>query len=154
MIDLRFANAAATMWFWALVLRPLKRFVPLDTLVRMMRLPARLPRSRLLEAQVERYMERTARFPFRAPANCLERTLAAYRLLSHRSAEPELIVGFRQMDSGVEGHVWVTVEGRPIAESSTNLAGYATVTVFDAHGQRRETTHGASGETLQAVRFN
>ena len=78
---------------------------------------ARRRRSPEFERRIEAYLDATGRFPRRAPGNCLERSLGAYRLLCAANASPTLVVGLRQSDTlGVEGHVWVVVDGRPLAE--------------------------------------
>ena len=152
MIDVRLAMLGATMWVWAAVLRPLKRVVPLETLVRLMHRRPLGPRSPALEARLEGYIAQRARFPFRAPANCLERSLAAYRVLCARNAAPELVIGFRRTAGEVRGHVWRTVDGRPLGESSATLANYTAVEVFDSEGRRRGGAQ-EGAERLSAVRF-
>lgn len=122
-----------------MLLRVLKQFVPIERLVRLMnRKPAR--GRRCLPEEVERYMSAAGRFPWRAPANCLERSLGAYRLLCEAAAEPELVIGVRRpSDSTVGGHVWVTVAGRPIAERAEHLAAFVPIVTFDASGRRHAT---------------
>jgi hypothetical protein len=140
------------IWMWALVLRVLKHFVPLERLVILMhRRPRKGARPSARIAQLEEFVQRRARFPFRAPSNCLERNLAIYRVLCRSGASPELVVGFRTADGKLEGHVWLTVDGRAIAESAVELARYTTVFAFDAEGRRR--SGGSSIETLSAADF-
>jgi hypothetical protein len=99
---------------------------------------ARLRRAERFEARLRAYLESRRRFPFRAPANCLERSLGAYRLLCGAAAGPELVVGVRRSPArGVEGHVWVTARGRVLAERPEDLAMFTTIVTFDAGGRQR-----------------
>ena len=99
---------------------------------------ARVRRAERFEARLRAYLESRRRFPFRAPANCLERSLGAYRLLCGAAAGPELVVGVRRSPArGVEGHVWVTARGRVLAENPEDLATFTTIVTFDAGGRQR-----------------
>jgi hypothetical protein len=132
------ARVAVHLWVWAAVLRLLKQFVPLETLVRMVhREPARRQPSVSLTTHLEEYMVLDGRFPFRPPGNCLERSLGAYRLLCEANTRPELVIGLRRWTpGGVQGHVWVTVAGRPFAERNDQTAAYVPVVVFDSGARR------------------
>lgn len=147
------SSIAVRLWTWAAALRLLKRVVPLETLVRVMhRKPRGGARSPAFERRLEGYLERAERFPFRPPSNCLERSLGAYRLLCGANAAPELVIGFRTSpDRRVEGHVWVTVDGRPIAERSENVAAYTAIVTFDADARRRAAS--ADEPLLAGMRF-
>jgi hypothetical protein len=129
---------AGRMWGWAAALRVLKRVVPLEKLVRLMHpRSSAVERSQAFEAALEAYMSTTATFPFRAPGNCLERSLGAYRLLCARSASPELVIGVRYTpERAVEGHVWVRVDGRALAERPEDVQSYTAVVTFDASGKQ------------------
>ena len=123
------------LWLWAAMLRPLKHVVPIATLVRFARVKPRRHAPALVESRVEAYLVRRGRFPFRPPANCLERSLGAYRLLCAGGAKPELVVGVkRSPDRGVEGHVWVTVAGRVLGERIDDVAGFTPIVTFDSEG--------------------
>ena len=127
------------LWLWAAMLRGLKHVIPLETLVRLTRVTPRSHAATGAESQVEAFLERKGRFPFRPPANCLERSFGAYRLLCRAGADPELVVGVkRSPDRGVEGHVWVRVAGRVLAEASDNVEGFTPIVTFDASGQMRQ----------------
>ena len=125
---------ALRLWGWAAMVRVLKQVVPLETLVRFMRRPPTgRPRSRAFERKLENYLDQTARFPFRPPANCFERSLAVYRILCSANTRPELVVGFRHSpERRLEGHVWVVVDGRALGESSESLATFTPIVSFDA----------------------
>ncbi len=144
---------AVRLWSWAAVLRPLKRMIPLERLVRLAhRRPRGGARSPAFERRLAEYLERRERFPFRPPSNCLERSLGAYRILCAANASPRLVVGFRHSpEREVEGHVWVTVDGRPLAERPEEVASYTELVTFDPEGRRK----GASGSEslLEQIRF-
>ncbi len=133
------------MWLWAAMLRILKHIVPISTLVQFAKAAPRKHAAGLEPSRVEAYMVRKGRFPFRPPANCLERSFGAYRLLCRGGAKPELVVGVRRSaERGVEGHVWVTVAGRVLAETSEEVARFTPIVTFDAEGRQRRMA-GADG---------
>jgi hypothetical protein len=127
------------LWLWAAVVRPLKHVVTLGTLVHLFhRRPRSAPQPEQVRQQLESLLRRKGRLLTRAPANCLERSLGAYRLLCAAGAAPEIVVGIRRgAGGGVEGHVWVVVDGRPLAEDEAFLAGFARVLAFDAGARQR-----------------
>lgn len=142
---------AAQFWAWAALLRVLKHLLPLRILVRLVRTGSR--RSRTQAGHVSTivgYMGATGRFPARAPANCLERSLVAYRLLRAAGARPELHVGVRRLpDSGtLDGHVWLVLDGTAAAESHEFLRQFTPVLRVDADG-RFESPAGVRPETQQ-----
>jgi hypothetical protein len=134
------------LWTWAVVLRGLKHVVPLPRLVRLAQTDtAREVRSGAFERRLEAYLERRRRFPLRAPGNCLERSLGAYRLLCAQGSNPELRVGIAvnsqlhnsQLPTSqlpMRGHVWVEVDGRPFGERPGDLDGLTPVVTFGADG--------------------
>lgn len=140
------------LWAWAAALRPLKHVVPLGRLVRWARARPSKPRSLEFERALEAFLTGAGRFPRRAPGNCLERSLGAYRVLCERGASPEIAVGVRRGSPiGVEGHVWLNVDGRPFAEAPGALDGYVTLVRYDAQARARVEGGGAgdlSGVTL------
>jgi hypothetical protein len=129
---------ASRLWFWAMVVRPLKHIVPLRTLVHLLhRSPGRLADATKVRREVESFLRQSGPLPRRPPANCLERSLGAYRLLCRAGASPALVVGMRRGSrTGVDGHVWVVVDGRPLAEDETFLAAFGRVLAFDASGRQ------------------
>ena len=72
------------LWLWAAMLRILKHIVPIATLVQFAKVSPRRHAAALDQSRVEAYMVRKGRFPFRPPANCLERSFGAYRYCSCR----------------------------------------------------------------------
>jgi len=148
------AVLALRVWAWAAILRPLKHVVPLGTLVVLVRAQGRArKRSPEFEQRLEAYLSASGPFPFKPPGNCLERSLAAYRLLGAAKAEPALVVGVRPVaGGGVEGHVWVRVDGRPLAEHPDRLRAFTPIVIFDAAGRREPGT--GSLDALARVRLS
>lgn len=130
----------ARMLGWWAALPLLKRAVPLQRLVRFARLdPRRSTRNLEREAKVAALAEWLFKVrPRRARDNCLERSLVAYRFLGRLNAQPELIVGVGSEDETVVGHVWVTVDGRPVHDQPASLDAYEAVVVFGSDGRRSE----------------
>ena len=141
------------LWAWAALLRPLKYALPLATLVRLVHTRRRAAsRSSDFERRLEGYLSASGSFPRRAPSNCLERSLGAYRLLCRANASPMLVVGLRRSDAlGVEGHVWVVVDGRPLAERAADVATYTRILTFDPDA--RQEPSGGSAAALAGIRF-
>ena len=124
---------------WGLVLRVLKRVVPLERLVRVVAIE---PRHGPRDLGAERRIGRLARLAHRGSSvkrrdNCLERSLVAYRYLTAANAAPVLVVGARAGDAGIEGHVWLTVDGEPIHDAQAALDLYTPVMTFGADGRAR-----------------
>jgi hypothetical protein len=82
--------------------------------------------------------------PRPARDNCLERSLVTYRFLGRLGAGPELVVGVGSEGEATVGHVWVTVDGRPVHDEPQSLDAYETVVVFDSDGRRSELREGAA----------
>jgi len=118
---------------WMCALPVLKRTLPLPRLVRLMWLPPRI-RERDPERE-ERTIRIVARLSRTSGGNCLARSLVLYRYLSRADADPRLVVGMAKPEVFV-GHVWVTVGGRPLLESTETLRGYEEVTTFGDQGRR------------------
>jgi hypothetical protein len=143
---------AARLWFWAAVVRPVKHVLPLATLVRLVHRAPGPRRNDTRVQQVEDALQRTGRAPRRPPANCLERSLGAYRLLCEAGAAPNIVVGIRRgAGSRVEGHVWVVVEGRAVAEDEAFISTFSRVLAFDADGRQ---VSGAPGVVPPGVRLS
>ncbi len=140
------------MWFWAGVLRPLKHLVPLPRLVALVRPRAASHAGRVETVrQLDAYMRQRSGPRFhRVPHNCLERSLAGYRLLLRAGASPSVVIGIRPGASGIDGHVWVVLDGRPFGEDAAALEGFTRVASFDADGHRES---GRSDAQLKGVRW-
>jgi hypothetical protein len=135
-------SAPADVWLlarvlaWSFVLPVAKRMLPLPRLVRLMW-------SRPRSSQGDRFREDTITalvtwvFKTRPPGsrdNCLERSLVAYRYLSRAGLAPSLVIGIEKAPSVTHGHVWVTVEGRPVHDSPEVLARFEPVAAFGSDG--------------------
>jgi hypothetical protein len=152
MTQMSTTGIAARLWTWAGVLRVLKHVVPLPALVRLVHTGSVGPRSADLERRLEGYMAASGAFPRRAPGNCLERSLAAYRILCRASASPTLVVGFRHSAAqSVEGHVWVVVDGRALAERPDSVATYQPALAFGPDGRQRSSD--GSSRLPTGIRF-
>lgn len=135
-------SIAWRIWLWAAIVRALKHVVPLQLLVRWLCAVDQTPRSRAaFEPALAAYLLTRGRFPRRPPGNCLDRSLAAYRLLCARGAHPQLVVGIRPEGRGLLGHVWLVVDGEPFAERG-DVESYVSIVRFDERG-RREPAAGA-----------
>jgi Transglutaminase-like superfamily len=111
----------------------LKRTFPLPRLVRLMWLSPRIPGRD--PGREERTIRIVARLSRASGGNCLARSLVLYRYLSRVDADPRLVVGMAKPDEFL-GHVWVTVDGRQLLETSETLRGYEEVTTFGDKGRR------------------
>ena len=119
----------ARMSGWAVVLPALKFVLPLPRLVRLVT-PARpAQRDRAREQRVTRLAARLYRTPRLGRDNCLERSLVTYRYLRRTGSEPTLVVGMRAEDE-LRGHVWVTVDGHPVHDTTEFLAGFVPLMSF------------------------
>jgi hypothetical protein len=124
------------LWTSAAIVRVLKHVWSLPGIVRLFQAPT-VRHDPATIARLEQSLQVAGRFPRRAPANCLERSLGAYRILCRCGARPQLMVGVRHTGTNVlDGHVWVSVGGRPFGDSEERTAQYALTTVFDANGRR------------------
>jgi Transglutaminase-like superfamily len=122
--------AVRAAW-WMCTLLVLKRTLPLPRLVRLMWLPPRI--SERDPERVERTIRIVARLSRASGGNCLARSLVLYRYLSRAWADPRLVVGMAKPDE-LLGHVWVTVEGRPLLETRETLESYTDVVSFGGGG--------------------
>jgi hypothetical protein len=118
---------------WMSALPLLKRMLPLPRLVRLMWRPARVS-----ERDVEREL-RTAHLVRglcrTSGGNCLERSLILYRYLARANADPRLVVGMGKPGEFL-GHVWVTVDGRPLLESQEAVGEYSEIVSFGTGGAK------------------
>lgn len=143
----------ARMVAWAPGLPVLKRVLPLPKLVALM---DRTPRDRSRDAELERRIVRMARLVWRGRRgtfrdNCLERSLVTYRYLGRAGADPELVIAMNKRDDGFHGHVWVTVEGRPVDEDPSDLESYVPLMRF-RRGELGDSAGGATGPLPGAER--
>jgi hypothetical protein len=97
----------------------LKRVVPLPQLARMAWKASALERDPEAERRAIAAVTRLRQW-FGRDADCLQASLVLYRELSRLGAGPVLAVGFRGRVGAVEGHAWVSVDGRPIFNESND----------------------------------
>lgn len=127
---------AARMFPWALALPLLKYALPLHRLVRLMWCgEGEQPHSR---QELERVVA-VARGLYRRPRltrrdNCLEKSLLTYRFLSARGGNAGLVVGVHRTAGLGDGHVWATLDGRPVHDSPNAIAEYIPVAAFGKGG--------------------
>jgi len=129
-------SLALQFWIWAAIVRPLKHLVSIRTLVRLVRNRREPHRDHARTATIVQYLSARGRFPHRPPANCYDRSLAAYRLLGAAGARPELHVGVRRPGgSTLDGHVWVVLDGRAVAEAPAFIEQFTTILRVNADGR-------------------
>jgi hypothetical protein len=139
------------LWTSAAIVRVLKHVWPLAGMVRLFQASPVRDDPATIE-RLERWLYMTGRFPRRAPSNCLERSLGVYRILCRCGARPRLMVGVRHSgNSALDGHVWVSLAGRPFGDSDERIAQYALTTVFDANGRRVADAAGDDAEASRVV---
>jgi len=128
----------ARLWFLAALVRSLKHVAPILVLVQVVHARPRAGSSQSdLADRLDALFRRAQRFPQRPPSNCLERSLGAYRLLCRAGAQPELVIGMKRAPGRrIEGHTWVVVDGRPLGEDPSAVAGFAPMLAFDAQGRQ------------------
>jgi hypothetical protein len=121
---------------WRPVLPALKFLVPLPKLVRLV---ATRPRRHDRSSEDEYRIIRTALLLFRDQTilrdNCLERSLLTFRFLTRANASPQLVIGMRSGESGVLGHAWVTVDGRPVQETPESVEEMTPMMSFGPDGR-------------------
>ena len=109
----------------------------LPILLRLRPLPVLLSRHSLAPRRFERRspqeMERAVRIVVRLsalwvfrlplfPRACLRRSLALHRVLTRMGYPVEIHFGIRKGGEGLQGHSWVTMHGKPIAERTQTEA--------------------------------
>lgn len=120
---------------WAMLLPALKLVMPLPRLVRLMYKQGRGgARQTEDEERIARFIDWVHRPLVRADEGCLQRSLLAYRFLSEVNADPRLHVGVQQRSGTVHGHAWVSVDGRPVGESSASLSAFVPMLTFGPEG--------------------
>jgi hypothetical protein len=129
---------------WSLLLPALKRLVPLRRLAALMWRSGTIERSPERERAIILFSARVTR----RRANCLERSLLAYRFLARAGADPHLVVGVTNVDGVIAGHAWVTVDGVPVHDPLEGLDRFAPLVLF-AHGEAVELSDAADPAELR-----
>jgi Transglutaminase-like superfamily len=126
---------ALRMAAWSVVLPLLRRVIPLRRLARLAWAGSTGVRDAARERQIVRLSAALPRLRLRRrDANCLERSLLAYRFLAQASANPALVVAVRRGEAGVVGHAWTTVDGQPVHESEAALREFVPFVEFGPGG--------------------
>jgi hypothetical protein len=112
----------------------LKHVIPLRRLARWAWCPPAGPRDREAERRLVADVLRLSNLIGLSDRDCLQRSLLLYRLLSRAGADPNLSIGFRQMNGRLLGHAWVVVDNRAIIESELNLCHFSAVLSFNSAG--------------------
>ena len=113
----------------------LRHVVGLETLARWAwRDPHGQPRDRDREARTVAHATKLRHLLDRTDRRCLPRSLALYRALSRAGASPQLWIGFRKQAGRVDGHAWVTVDGRAVGEAEALMSSLTPTCGFGAHG--------------------
>ena len=120
---------------WSLALPVLKRMLPAGRLAAVLWTPSRTLRSESREQAVVAASARLTRLRPGLHANCLERSLLAYRFLARAGADPQLVLGVETLDGAVVGHAWVTLDGNPIHESTEAVSGFTPLVEFGEAGR-------------------
>jgi hypothetical protein len=124
------------MVLWSVLLPGLRRVVPIAGLARFMWTDPRGIQSDERQQAIVEFAGRVTRLRRGRNANCLERSLIAYRFLSGAGARPQLVLGVGRTDDRVVGHAWVTVGDEPVFETTEVLSDFAPIAVFGSRGTR------------------
>jgi hypothetical protein len=122
------------MVLWSVLLPGLRRVVPVAGLARLMWTRPRRARSPERQEGIVELADRLTRLRPSRTANCLERSLLAYRFLSATGSAPKLVLGVGRADDEVIGHAWVMVDDDPIFESADLLNEFTPIAVFGNGG--------------------
>jgi hypothetical protein len=118
-----------------LALGVLKRVVSIPSLARHVWRESRGVRDPAREQRLVANVVRLSHWSRRTDRDCLQRSLLLYRELSRAGADPRLWVGFRRSSLGVEGHAWVSIDGRVITEANPDDHGFEASLSFGRHGE-------------------
>lgn len=128
---------AARMVVWLCELPLLIRLAPLPVLLRRMTAPVirrAVADQTLHPDDVGSVAVRVCQLPiFRTrpfPRSCLRQSLVLFRALTRMGYPARIHFGVRKDGDAVEGHSWVTLSGRPVAESGS-VASFATLYSYE-----------------------
>ena len=126
---------ALRMGAWSAALPLLKRVVPLLKLAPLAWAEGAGARNTRREREIVRLSGALPRLRLaRGGANCLERSLLAYRFLAQANADPRLVVGVRREGGSMVGHAWVTVDGRPVHDTEATVRQFVPLVEFGPEG--------------------
>lgn len=78
--------------------------------------------------EICRWIERAASIHFKR-MTCLERALAAKRVLRRRGFNAELHIGVRRADQSYEAHAWLTLDGRSLDPAADDFVAMRPVSM-------------------------
>ena len=115
---------AARMTAWVAMLRLAVRVVPIKRLSRWVEPRSTTPNvhDRDVDRVIALSQRATAALSRRPETMCLVRSLVAYRYLLRAGQRPELLMGFRKVESLLTGHAWVEIDGQPVTDDPAALA--------------------------------
>jgi len=125
----------------------LKHLVPIARLARWAWRPAsRSDRAASASHVISRVLQ-VGRWSGVPDRDCVQRSLLLYRELSRLGLNPTLVMGFRRQTGEVQGHAWIVVDDRIVAEEAAALAGFTPALRFGARGllQDSSPTHPIAG---------
>ena len=111
----------------------LKRIVPLRTLARLAWATPVTRSTPGADAAIAGVV-RLQRMRGQSRGDCLENALVLYRELSRSGWDPVLVVGFRRRAGRTEGHAWVEIAGRAVAEANPELGAFTRTVGFGRDG--------------------
>lgn len=101
------------------------RWLQLPRLLHFLQSSKALGAENLLEFQrVVYYTDRILKaFPYNEKGNCLPRSLMLYALAPRYGYRVKFHCGVRKAETGLDGHAWLTVNGKPFWEPSRENVG-------------------------------
>jgi hypothetical protein len=96
------------------------------------------PRDRASESSTLRCVVRLRRWFGAERGDCLQWSLALYRMLSRAGSNPTLVVGVRRDGSGMTGHAWVELNDARVLELPSSDQRFERVCAFGAGGRLRQ----------------
>lgn len=123
------------MALWSVALPVFRRILPVQRLAALMWDEPATPGSPALQRATAELAAKLTRLRLRGRANCLERSLLAFRFLARAGAEPSLVLGAATRDGEISGHAWVVVDGSPVLESPAALDQFLPLVEFGRNGR-------------------
>ncbi len=118
------------VWFLISLLSPLIRLLKLPRLLQLLS-PHRVTPGRWPAEQVVGFTDSIlGQESFIYRRNCLKRTLSLYYFLSRLGLPVQVNLGVRKGGEKLEGHGWLSLEGRPYLEPGTAKADFRLVYTF------------------------
>jgi hypothetical protein len=83
-----------------------------------------------LEATVRRTNALVRRFPVNSRGNCLSRSLVLYYFVTRYGFPVQVHCGVRRVGENLEGHMWLSLQGKPFLERGNPFQKYAITFSF------------------------